>query len=73
MAPITARRVLSFVSFGSLLSGVVSHPQAKPPAVETYDYVIIGGGLTGLVVANRLSEMRDSALFFSKIDLKKSN
>jgi ribulose 1,5-bisphosphate synthetase/thiazole synthase len=25
-------------------------------AVATYDYVIVGGGTTGLVVANRLTE-----------------
>lgn len=25
-------------------------------AKETYDYVIVGGGVSGLVVANRLSE-----------------
>jgi hypothetical protein len=27
---------------------------------KTFDYVIVGGGLTGLVVANRLSESGDS-------------
>ncbi|RMD43391.1 hypothetical protein DV735_g1700, partial [Chaetothyriales sp. CBS 134920] len=32
-------------------SQVLAHPSAN-----TYDYVIAGGGLTGLVVANRLSE-----------------
>lgn len=26
----------------------------------TYDYVIVGGGLTGLIVANRLTEDKNS-------------
>jgi hypothetical protein len=26
---------------------------------KTFDYIIVGGGLTGLVVANRLSENKD--------------
>jgi hypothetical protein len=43
-------------------------------AFATYDYVIVGGGLTGLVVANRLTENPSStltALIFrhSKINL----
>jgi cation diffusion facilitator CzcD-associated flavoprotein CzcO len=29
-------------------------------ASETYDYVIVGGGVTGLVVANRLTEDKKS-------------
>jgi NADH dehydrogenase FAD-containing subunit len=29
---------------------------------QTYDYVIVGGGITGLVVANRLTEDKTSKL-----------
>lgn len=44
--------MLSFIApsfFGAAVLAVAS-------AQTTYDYVIVGGGTTGLVVANRLSE-----------------
>lgn len=32
-------------------------PGSEPEiAFKTYDYIVVGGGLTGLTVANRLSE-----------------
>lgn len=32
-------------------------PSSEPDiAYKTYDYIVVGGGLTGLTVANRLSE-----------------
>ena len=31
-------------------------------ASDTYDYVIVGGGVTGLIVANRLTEDKKSGL-----------
>jgi hypothetical protein len=34
-------------------------------AVATYDYVIVGGGTSGLVVANRLTEHSSSTLIVS--------
>lgn len=36
--------------------------EAAARAVDTYDYVIVGGGVTGLVVANRLTEDNNSGL-----------
>lgn len=48
--------------FSLLISGSVQSSDARPSGNEpnvsgrTFDYVIVGGGLTGLTVANRLSE-----------------
>lgn len=43
---------------------VLGAPSPKPraectPAVQTFDYVIVGGGTAGLVLANRLTENAD--------------
>lgn len=43
----------------SLVSRVVS-TNSNSEVEESYDYVIIGGGTSGLVVANRLTEDPDS-------------
>jgi hypothetical protein len=36
--------------------------EVKVSASDTYDYVIVGGGVTGLIVANRLTEDEKSGL-----------
>lgn len=35
-------------------------PVETSRASDTYDYVIVGGGVTGLIVANRLTEDKNS-------------
>jgi hypothetical protein len=39
---------------------IVLPPALAASVSQEYDYVIVGGGITGLVVANRLSEDKSS-------------
>lgn len=48
-------RVATSVVFAVFTAGVFGAAVEKE-----YDYVIVGGGVTGLIVANRLSENKDS-------------
>ena len=52
---------VSYGVAGSLSNGnsFSNHDQND---TKTYDYIIVGGGLTGLVVANRLTEDSESQL-----------
>ncbi|WVQ94469.1 hypothetical protein IAU59_001548 [Kwoniella sp. CBS 9459] len=45
------------IPLASALSGIVTDPTQVDS--QTFDYVVVGGGLGGLVVANRLSENPD--------------
>jgi hypothetical protein len=57
------RGIFYFSSFLPIQIGPTPsvQPNNDEPLIngKTYDYVVVGGGLTGLVVANRLSEDKD--------------
>lgn len=42
------------------LFSIIVSPALAAVASQTYDYVIVGGGVTGLIVANRLTEDKKS-------------
>ena len=53
--PVFSRLAVAVQLFGIFLSPVLG-----TAASQSYDYVIVGGGITGLIVANRLTEDKSS-------------
>lgn len=58
MFPRTTVVVVALLGATTALPGNV--PARRRAEDNTYDYVIVGGGVSGLVVANRLSEDKQS-------------
>jgi hypothetical protein len=54
--------VFSRIAVLAQVFSVILAPVLAASVSQEYDYVIIGGGITGLVVANRLSEDKSSTL-----------
>lgn len=52
--------VFSRLAVAVQLFAVLFTPALAATVAKEYDYVIVGGGVTGLVVANRLSEDKNS-------------
>jgi choline dehydrogenase-like flavoprotein len=55
--------VFSRIAVFAQVFGVILAPVLAASVSQEYDYVIVGGGITGLVVANRLSEDKSSKLY----------
>jgi ribulose 1,5-bisphosphate synthetase/thiazole synthase len=52
--------VFSRLAIVTQLLTILIAPALSASVSQEYDYVIVGGGITGLVVANRLSEDKAS-------------
>jgi len=52
----TSLSLIWLLGFHSTTAAAAINSRQTPVVPKTYDYIIVGGGLSGLVVANRLTE-----------------
>lgn len=55
-SPARIASLVALLGISTVAESATVWSRAAPKEGKTYDYVIVGGGLSGLVVANRLSE-----------------
>jgi len=49
--------VFNSFAFGAILTAITQAAHLTTPDLnQTYDYIIVGGGTSGLTIANRLTE-----------------
>jgi hypothetical protein len=58
--------VFSRLAVAVQLFSIIFTPTLAASTPQNYDYVIVGGGITGLVVANRLTEDKNGKLLHVK-------